>query len=156
MYDLIKLLHLVAAIIWMGGMTFMLFALRPAALLVLEPQVRARLMTQVWQRFFAIVLGAIVVLFATGTYMYTNTFKAAKLATGHGVVPLGWIVMMTLGLLMMLIFGHISYAGFSKFKRAVEAAEWSSAATAAGQIQKLVMLNFGLGWLAIAALRLLG
>lgn len=28
MYDSVKLLHLVAAILWMGGMTFMLLALR--------------------------------------------------------------------------------------------------------------------------------
>ena len=61
MYDILKLLHLAAAIVWMGGMTFMLFALRPAALLALESQPRARLMVQVWQRFFRLVLGAIVV-----------------------------------------------------------------------------------------------
>jgi len=48
MYDAVKLIHLVAAIVWIGGMTFMLVALRPAALAMLEAQSRARLMGQVW------------------------------------------------------------------------------------------------------------
>ena len=134
MYDYAKLLHLIAGIVWLGGMTFMLFALRPAALATLEAQSRAQLMGQVWRRFFALVLAAIVVLFATGTHLYTQTFRAARLATGEGSVPLGWNVMLVLGLSMMLIFGHIYFAGFKKYKRAVAAGEWPLAAKAAGQI----------------------
>ena len=153
MYDLLKLLHLAAAIVWMGGMTFMLFALRPAALLALEVQPRARLMVQVWQRFFRLVLGAIVVLLATGGHMFGSGMKAATSAGGS--VPLGWAVMAGLGGVMVLAFGHIYFAGFTKFKRAVAAAEWPLAAKAAGQIHALVVLNFVLGWLAIAAVRLL-
>ena len=53
MYDYAKLLHLIAGIVWMGGMTFMLFALRPAALACMEAQPRAVLMGQVWKRFYA-------------------------------------------------------------------------------------------------------
>ena len=66
MYDIAKLIHLVAGIVWMGGMTFMLLALRPAALALMEPQPRARLMGEVWRRFFAIVLVAIAALFLCG------------------------------------------------------------------------------------------
>lgn len=155
MYDIFKLLHLASAIVWMGGMAFMLFALRPAALATMEPQPRARLMGQVWQRFFRLVMLAVVVLFATGTHMYTAAFKAAKAAGGVGNVPLGWNLMLGLGVLMVLVFGHIYFAGFAKFRRAVAAAEWPQAAQAAGQIHKLVVLNFALGWLAIGSVRLL-
>jgi uncharacterized membrane protein len=154
MYDIAKLLHLIAAIVWMGGMTFMLFALRPAILAVMEPQPRARLMAEVWQRFFAIVAVAALVLFATGTHLYTSAFKAAKAAGGAGSVPLGWHLMLVIGLVMFLIFGHIYFAGFRKFKRAVAAAEWPVAAKVAGQIHSLVVANFVLGWLAILAVRL--
>jgi uncharacterized membrane protein len=154
MYDIAKLLHLVAAIVWMGGMTFMLFALRPAALATMEPQPRAKLMAQVWQRFFAIVAVAVLVLFATGTHLYTSAFKAAKAAGGTGGVPVGWSLMMAIGILMFLIFGHIYFAGLRKFQRAVAAGEWPAAAKVAGLIQKMVMANFVLGWLAIAAVRL--
>lgn len=155
MYEIVKLVHLVAAIVWMGGMTFMLFALRPAALATLDAQPRARLMGAVWQRFFVMVMVAIVLLFTTGTNLYTTTFRAAKAATGAGVVPLGWNAMLVIGIVMMLVFGHIYFAGFAKYKRAVAAEQWPDAAKAAGQIHTLVVGNFVLGWLAIAAVRLL-
>ena len=155
MYDYAKLLHLIAGIVWIGGMTFMLFALRPAAMACMEAQPRAVLMGHVWQRFYAWVLVAIVVLFATGTHLYTATFRAARLATGNGSVPLGWNVMLVLGITMMLVFGHIYFAGFKTYKRAIAAAEWPLAAKAGGLIHKMTLLNFTLGWLAILAVRLL-
>ncbi len=154
MYDYAKLLHLIAGIVWMGGMTFMLFALRPAALDTLEAQPRAFLMGQVWKRFYSGVLVSVVVLFATGTYLYTQTFRAARLATGEGSVPLGWNIMLVLGITMMLIFGHIYFAGFKKYKRALGRGEWPVAAKAAGLIHTMTLINFTLGWLAILAVRL--
>ena len=153
MYDYAKLLHLIAGIVWMGGMTFMLFALRPAALLTLEAQPRAVLMGAVWKRFYALVLVAIVALFATGTHLYTATFRAARLATGEGGVPLGWNIMLVLGITMMLIFGHIYFAGFKKYKRAVAAGQWPVAAKAAGLMHTMTLVNFSIGWLAIIAVR---
>ncbi len=154
MYDIVKLLHLVAAIVWMGGMAFMLVALRPAAISVLDGATRLRLMGAVWQRFFIAVAVSIAVLFTTGTNLYTTVFRAAKLASGTGSVPLGWNIMLALGLLMMLIFGHIFFAGFAKFKRACAASDPVLASKAAAQIHALVQTNFVLGWLAIAAVRL--
>ena len=154
MYDYAKLLHLIAGIVWMGGMTFMLFALRPAALASLDAQPRALLMAEVWKRFYVLVLLSIALLFTTGTHLYTATFRAAKLATGQGGVPLGWNVMLVLGLAMMLIFGHIYFAGFKKYKRAVAAGQWPIAAKAAGLMHTMTLVNFTLGWLAILAVRL--
>ena len=154
MHDINQLIHLVAGILWMGCMAFMLLALRPAVLAQMEPQPRARLMGDVWRRFFAIVLLAIVALFVTGGSLYGSAFRAAREATGVGSVPLGWNVMLGMGVLMMLIFGHIYFAGFKKFQRAVAAGEWPLAAKAAAQIHTLVVANFVLGWLAIAAVRL--
>ena len=154
MAELVKLAHLVAAIVWMGGMTCLLFALRPAALATLEARPRARLMLQVWRRFFGLVIASIVVLFVTGTSLYTALFKANRLASGVGSVPLGWQVMLVLGVSMMLVFGHIYFGGFKKYQRALAASEWPTAAAAAGQIHKLVVVNFVLGWAAIVAVRL--
>ena len=155
MYDYAKLLHLIAGTVWLGGMTFMLFALRPAALASLEAQPRALLMGQVWKRFYVWVLVAIVVLFTTGTHLYTATFRAAKLASGQGSVPLGWNVMLVLGISMMLIFGHIYFAGFKKYKRAVAAGQWPAAAKAANLMHTMTLINFSLGWLSILSVRLL-
>ena len=132
----------------------MLFALRPAVILTLEAQPRALLMGAVWKRFYALVLVAIVALFATGTHLYTATFRAARLASGEGGVPLGWNIMLVLGITMILIFGHIYFAGFKKYKRAVSAAQWPLAAKAAGLMHTMTLVNFTLGWLAIIAVRL--
>ena len=154
MYDYAKLLHLIAGIVWMGGMTFMLFALRPAAIASMDAQPRAILMGQVWGRFYALVLVSIVALFATGTHLYTATFRATRLATGDGGVPLGWNIMLVLGITMMLIFGHIYFAGFKKYKRAVATGQWPLAAKAAGLIHTMTLVNFTLGWAAILSVRL--
>lgn len=155
MYDILRLLHLAAAIVWLGGMTFMLLALRPAAQALLEGPVRARLMARIWQRFFIAVWVSIVVLLASGGHMYGFAWRSASAALGSGSVPLGWQAMLVIGVLMVLIFGHIYFAGFARYRRAVAAEQWPLAAAAAAQMHKLVVANFVLGWLAVAALRLL-
>jgi len=155
MYTVFVFIHLACAIVWMGGMAFMLLALRPAAIATLEAPVRARLMVAVMQRFFLAVCVAIAGLLATGGHLYASSFRASKAVMGAGVVPLGWDVMAGVGVLMFLVFGHIYFAGFRKFRRAVSAADWPVAAKAAAQIQTLVLTNFVLGWLAIAAVKLL-
>jgi len=154
MIDFVKLIHLVAAILWMGGMAFMLIALRPAAIALLQPPERLMLTGAVWKRFFPVVLVSIVALFTTGTNLYTTTFRAIKAATGQGGVPLGWNLMLILGLLMMVIFAYIYWVAFAKFKRAMAAPDWPLAGKLAAQVHQWMVINFALGWLAIAAVRL--
>jgi uncharacterized membrane protein len=154
MYDILKLLHLIATIFWMGGMAFMLLALRPAAVAVLQPPERLQLMAAVMRRFFTVVGVSILALLATGPHMYATVFRATSQATGQGSVPLGWNLMLVLGLLMVLIFGHIFFSGYARFKRAVAATDWPTAGKAAAQVHRLVIVNFVLGWIAIVGVRL--
>ncbi len=154
MIDLVKLIHLAAAIFWMGGMAFMIMALRPAAMGLLQPPERLMLMGAVWKRFFPIVIVSIVALFGTGTHLYTTAFRAIKAATGQGSVPLGWNTMLVIGLLIIALFGHIYFAGYARFKRAMAVQDWPMAGKAAAQIHLFMLSNFVLGWLAIAAVRL--
>lgn len=156
MIDFVKLIHLVAAIFWMGGMAFMLLALRPAAVALLQPPERLMLMGGVWKRFFPIVLVSIVALFTTGTNLYTTAFRAIKAATGQGSVPLGWNAMLVFGLLMMAIFAYIYWVAYPKFKRAMAALDWPAAGKAAAQVHICMVINFALGWLAIIAVRMVG
>lgn len=151
MITFIKLLHLAAGIAWLGGMTFMLFAMRPAMAALLQGQTRLELVVQVLQRFFAIVLGAIAVLLLTGLHLY----GAGAKAVGMPSIPLGWHLMAGLGIAMILLFGHIYFAGFRGLKRAVQAADWTKAAAKAAQIHSLVIVNFIMGWTAVIAVRLL-
>jgi uncharacterized membrane protein len=151
MITFIKLLHLAAAIVWLGGMTFMLSSLRPVLLEKLQGPERLGFLRHVLQRFFAIVLGAVAVLLLTGLHLY----GAGAKAVGMESIPLGWHLMAGLGIVMILLFGHIYFAGFKGLQRAVEAANWPAAAAKAVQIHTLVVVNFTLGWAAVVAVRLL-
>ena len=153
MYEIVKLLHLAAGIVWLGGMAFMLLALRPAAISVLDAHHRTRLMGVVWGRFFTMVAISIAVLFFSGMNLYTTIFRATRIATGQGGVPLGWNIMLVLGLLMMLLFGHI-YGQYRRYRRGVQANDKTLTTRAAAQIHAWMLVNFVLGWLAIIAVRL--
>jgi uncharacterized membrane protein len=148
MYPLIKLLHLAAAIFWIGGMAFMMLALRPAVAAQLQPPVRLPLMADVLRRFFVVVWTSIAVLLPTGLYMLFST--------GMKGAPVGWHLMLGIGLVMTLLFGHIYFSPWRRMRTAVAAADWPEAGKRLGQITLLAKVNLGLGWLAIAAVLLLG
>jgi uncharacterized membrane protein len=146
MRDLLVFLHVAGAIFWMGGMAFMVLALRPVAHVALEPPLRLPFMAQVLRRFFAVVIGSIAVLLVTGVWLL--------LQVAGGRPPVGWHVMSGLGVLMMLIFGHIFFAPYRRLKAAVAAQDWPEGGRRMNQIALLVKVNLALGWLAIAAVLL--
>lgn len=146
MRNLLLFLHLAAAIFWVGGMAFMVMALRPAAHEQLQPPVRLPLMVQVLRRFFVVVIASIAVLLATGLWLLLQLPGAQA--------PAGWHAMAGLGVLMMLVFGHIFFAPWRRLQRAVGAQDWPEGGKRMNQIALLVKLNLGLGWLAIAAVML--
>lgn len=147
MYTLLKFLHLAAAIVWLGGMAFMLLALRPSLPVLQTPAQRLPLLAAVLRRFFALVWAAIAILLLSGVYMFGHA--------GAQAAPIGWHLMTGIGLLMFVIFGHIYFALYRPIQRAVAAADWPAAGRRAELTAKLVLLNFVLGWLAIAAVTFL-
>ena len=146
MHQLTLFFHLAAAIFWMGGMAFMVLALRPVATEQMAPPQRLALIAAVLTRFFVVVAASVAVLLATGLWIL--------LRTGMANAPPGWHAMLGLGLAMMLVFGHIYFSPYRKLKRAVASADWPEGGRRAGQITMLVKINLGLGWLAIAAVML--
>jgi MYXO-CTERM domain-containing protein len=146
MRNLLLFLHLAAAIFWMGGMAFMMLALRQPAQAQLQPPVRLALMADVLARFFVVVATSIVVLLATGGWLL--------LQVPAGGAPPGWHAMAALGLLMVALFGHIRFASYPKFRRAVATQDWPAGGALMGRITLLAKVNLGLGWLAIAAVML--
>ena len=136
-------LHLVSAIVWLGGMVFAHFALRPAAVAVLEPPQRLPLMALALGRFFRLVAAAVIVILATGVALLARE--------GMAQAPVGWHVMLTLGLVMAAVFAVIFVQLYPALTRAVAAREWPAAAGALNRIRVLVMVNMGLGFAAVAA-----
>ena len=142
MYLSAKLLHLAAAIVWLGGMTFVLGALRPVAVAQLQPPARLPLMAGVLGRFFVAVWVSIAALLGSGVFMLV--------AVGMKNAPVGWHLMLGIGLLMVAIFGHLYFGPWRRMKTAVNAANWPEAGRRMAQIHPLVVVNFALGWLAVA------
>ena len=145
MNTLMNFLHVSAAIVWLGGVSFILFALRPAVMALPPPQ-RLPLMAQVLQRFFLLVWASIGLLLVTGLVML--------MGVGMRQAPVGWHLMLGIGLLMFAVFGHLYFGPFRRLRSAVAAADWPEAGQRVGQIAKLAQLNLALGVLAIAAVTL--
>ena len=143
MYALMNFLHLLAAIVWLGGVSFVLIALRPAAAALLSPPQRLPLMAQVLSRFFVLVWLSIGLLLLTGLPML--------LSVGMKGAPVGWHLMLGIGLLMFALFGHLYFGPFRRLKQAVSASNWPEGGRRAGQIVSLALLNLVLGALAIGA-----
>ena len=143
MTDLAKFFHLTGAVVWLGGMAFVIAAFRPAITLHLQAPQRLPLLVFALGRFFILVWVSIALLFVTGfTLLAGSGMKAA---------PLGWHLMAGLGTLMFLIFGHLYFGPFRRLKLAVSAADWPQGGQQAKVVARIVMVNFILGWLAIAA-----
>jgi len=147
LYNLLKLTHVLSIIVWIGGMVFAHFFLRPAAL-QLPPPERLRLMQDVLRRFFA---GVVLV---TGLWMIGRVAKQAVQSGGSFAMPLDWTLMAALGIVMMAIFGHIRFALFKRLTRAVAASDWATGGQALASIRTWVGVNLALG-VAIVAITLL-
>lgn len=134
--------HVVGVVIWVGGMFFAYMALRPVAAKTLQPPERLRVWSGVFGRFFPWVWGSIVAIFASGFFMIV-----AKGGYGFAVNHIN--VMLGVGVVMLMIFGHVYFAAFQRLKRAVAAEDWQAGAANLSQIRTLVGLNLVLGLLNI-------
>jgi uncharacterized membrane protein len=152
-YELLKTVHLLAIVAWVGGMFFTLVCLRPAAMLLDAPQ-RVRLMHATLARFFKVVLAAAALVLASGVWMIGRVAKATVQSGGQFNMPLDWWAMVVLGVLMVLIFGHIRFVLFKRLDRAVAAQDWPQGGQALGSIRSWVMVNLWLGVIIIVVLRL--
>ena len=143
-YKILLLLHTMAIVIWLGGMVFAHFCLRPAAIALLAPPQRVPLLHAALARFFNVVAVVVLVVLATGLAM--------MLMVGMKYAPPVWHIMAGLGVLMMAVFGHIRFGPFKRLGRCVNAADWPAAATQLDQIRLLVTVNMGIGFGILAVL----
>lgn len=143
-YAILKAVHLLSIIVWIGGMVFAQFFLRPA-LAPLEPAVRLRLMHAVLGRFFQAVLAASLLTLASGVWMLGRVARQVVQAGGSFQMPWSWTVMAVLGTLMVVIFMHLRFALFKRLARAVAASDWPAGGAALQQIRQWVSVNLGLG-----------
>ena len=138
------LLHVIASVIWVGGMFFAYMVLRPIAATQLEPPVRLKLWVGVFGLFFPWVWSAIVAILATGFWIIFGFYG------GMGSVAPYVHTMLALGIVMMLIFFHVYFAPFRRLGQAVAVADWESGGRHLAQIRVLVGVNLLLGLVTVA------
>jgi uncharacterized membrane protein len=136
------LLHALGIVVWVGGMFFAWMALRPVAASVLEPPQRLTLWAGVFDKFFPWVWASVVLILLSGLHML--------MAFGGMGAPHYALTMLVLGVVMMLIFGHVFFAPYKKLKRAVAAQDWKAGAAALGLIRQLIGINLTIGLVTIA------
>lgn len=134
--------HILSVVLWVGGMFFALFVLRPASRIV-EPVARLELWARALGRFFSCVIGAIVLILVSGYALVFGIFG------GFGVLPFYINAMMGLGIVMMLLFFHIYFAPFKRLRAAVARHDNAEAGRQLGQIRWLVTAGLTLGLITI-------
>ena len=142
-YASLLFVHLASAVVWLGGMVFAHFALRPAAMQLLEPPARLPLMTLALGRFFRLVAVAVVAILLSGWLLIARV--------GLAQAPVGWHLMLAIGVLMALVFAFIYVRLYPALRAAVAAKQWAAGASVLNRIRGLVFVNLCLGFLAVAA-----
>ena len=137
-------LHILSAVLWVGGMFFAHQVLRPVAVQQFEPPQRLKLWTQVFRRFFPWVWVCIVLLLLSGYWMVFRLFG------GMSGIGLHIHIMQALGWLMILLFMHLYFAPFRRLKEAVITEQWPEAGKRLNQIRLIVGINLVLGLIVIA------
>ncbi len=143
-YAALKSIHLLSIIVWLGGMVFAHFFLRPAVASLAPPQ-RLRLMHEVLRRFFQAVLLSSGLAVLSGAWMLGRSERQSMLWGAHLNLPLEWLVMAVLGALMLVIFLFIRFALFTRLTRAVAGADWPAGADLLARIRRWVAVNLCLG-----------
>ena len=135
-------LHLLSAVVWVGGMFFAYVCLRPVAAQLLDPPVRLTLWSRVFTQFFNFVWLSIILLIITGHVMI-------GLSGGMAGVGKHVHIMLALGCLMFLIYGHLFFASFKRLKLAVAISDWDDAANRLNSMRKMIGINLSLGLITI-------
>jgi len=136
-------LHALAAVVWVGGMFFALLMLRPATA-PLDPGPRLELWSRVLERFFFWVMAAIALLLASGYGMIFGVYA------GFRGIGLHINIMQGVGIIMMLLFFHLYFAPWRRFRAAVGRQDYPEAAGQLNQIRVIVTINLILGLITIA------
>ena len=136
LYGLLRAVHVLCAVVWVGGMFFAYVVLRPS-LSVLDPAQRMALHGQVFRRFFLIIWHAMPLIILSGLIMIFTVFG--------GMAGVRWNVhlMLLLGLIMAAIFLGIFFGPYRTFRVAPGPGPLDA-------IRKLIGINLLLGLLTSA------
>jgi len=137
-------LHLLSAVIWVGGMFFAYIILRPVAGQQFDPPQRLSMWAGVFKKFFPFVWFSVVLLPLTGYNLIFSNWGSIAAA------PLYVHIMNGLGSLMILIYLHVFFAPYKRLTQAVAAEDWPGGGKKLNQIRMLIAINLAIGLVVIS------
>ena len=141
MRSALLLLHLLGAIVWVGGMFFAHFCLRPSAIETLQPPQRLPLWAATLGRF----------LDYTGIAVLAIIVSGFALLWGVSPAPAGWHAMAAIGVVMAVVYAYIRFVLYPRFRASTDHAQWPAAAEVLNRIRLLVTANLALGACTVLA-----
>ena len=137
MFALALTLHLLASIVWVGGMFFAHMAMRPALEEMLEPPQRLPLLRNILGRFFRWVWLAVVLILVTGFWIFFGVYQ--------GQMGLYVHIMTTLGVVMALLFSFIYLVLYQRMGQALDEGDVPTAGKNMALIRRIIAINLVLG-----------
>ena len=144
MINIATTFHVLAVVIWVGGMFFAYMALRPVAARVLEPPHRLTLWVGVFGKFFPWVWASVLVVLVTGLWVLAQMFGSPQHSPHYVLTMYG------IGLAMMAIFFYVYFMPYKQLRIAVREQAWPDGGLALARIRRAVGINTVLGFITIA------
>jgi uncharacterized membrane protein len=141
-YGVALMAHLVAVVVWVGGMFFAYMVMRPIVVEQLEGPPRLRFFLQVFSRFFLWVFLCVFLALVSGYAMIAMVGGMREFAVHIHV-------MQGLGLLMTLLFLYLYLLPFKKMRTCVRGERWPDAVRALGRIRQIIAVNLALGLITV-------
>ncbi len=132
-WGIVLAFHLAAMAVWLGGLAYTLFIIRPS-LTLLDPTPRMNVQLQMLRRFFRLVWHVMPISLVTGWAMVVGQ------EGGFAHAP--WYVntMQGLGILMAAVFAGIAFGPFRRLRRAIRPTE-----AMLDKVRGLVITDLALG-----------
>lgn len=136
-------LHILGAVVWVGGMVFAYTCLRPAVPGIEPPPERLKLWRRVFARFLPLVWVAVIAILASGYWVVFAEWGGFGNAGAHVHTMQGS------GLIMVALFAHLFFAEWKHFRHAVDGEDWETGRFRLERIRTIVFINTWLGLLTV-------
>jgi uncharacterized membrane protein len=149
LFNFFYTVHVLASVVWVGGMFFAWMILRPVAAATLEGPARLGLWAGIFPRFFSWVWLCLLTLPISGVVMLRLRYHGFDGAPRYVQAMIGLYIVMT------ALFLRVQGLQLPELRRAVGAEDWAGGAAAMVRIRRLVGVNLliGLAVIALASAR---
>lgn len=138
-YFVLLALHVMGIVVWIGGSFFTYAALPAPAAQILQPAQRLAVWQATFKRFFPWVWVSVATVFVSGEWLAHGWLDGLN-------APLYIHVMFGIGVLLMLLFGHIYFSPYRRMRRALAAGDETEA------LRRLQQIRMLLGLIGVAGL----